>query len=427
MDIVEQQEKRQRLTLTSEMRALTLESLPHPILTEIASYLDDTLRTKSCTGRTTGGDTLLAVVLSASKSSWDKLQYDDTTDINKLLSPASKAVLLMHTDYWGERYEEFDFSHARSNAITVNPSAYTFPKVNLDDIDLKAILICIDARNNVKSLGLRECFNITGRGLEPLAGSSVIEKIDFSMVYGNNYDKFSFELEHISLCEGIVLPILHSIIEKDSSSLRLVHLPLKWRKGESSELSQFMEEYDRHLERLELTCQHEWEDEEGVKKKCENDCGMGMHTQGDRYGIQTATCDKCLKCFCTEDDCEEPNFDYCPHCQKYHCSDCNFVYDCHGNECHKSSCFQCHKVISCQVCYGAYCDECKGIGFCSECYKSICNDCELNYCSCCTEWFCEDCYDTSICDMCDKRTCNDSCGQMLGNGMFVCKDCYCEK
>ena len=172
MDIIEQQEKRQRLTLTPEKkrrRALTLEGLPHPILTEIASYLLTEAHNPS---RTTGGDTLLAVALTASKSSWDKLQYNDTTDIDKLLSPASKAVLLMHTDEWGKRYEKIDFYHTRLSMNTVNRSKYIKHKLDLDDIDLKAVLICIDARNNVKSLRLNQCFDITGRGLEPFAGSN---------------------------------------------------------------------------------------------------------------------------------------------------------------------------------------------------------------------------------------------------------------
>jgi len=322
MDIVEQQEKRQRLTLTSEKRALTLEGLPQPLLTEIASYLLTTEKEEDHniirTGFT-GADTLLAVALTASKSSWDKLQYNDTTDINKLLSPASKVVLSVHTNSWWKRYDEFDLSHARSNAITV---------VDLDDIDLKAILICIDARNNVKSLKLSGCFDISGRGLEPLAGSSVIKKIDLSLVNGN-YKRESFDVEQISLCEGIVLPILHSIIEGGSSSLRHVQVPLKWRNGKSTELTRFIDVYNNYLRALERTCQREWDEEvvqneEWIEMKCENICAMGMHKEGERYGIQTTTCSECLKCFCTDEDCmEEPRFNYCPHCQTYHCSDCN--------------------------------------------------------------------------------------------------------
>ena len=289
-----------------DRKMLTLEGLPHQLLTEISSYLGSYYlhlngEASDRPGRTTGADILLAVALTASNSSWDKLQYDDTTDIHKLLSPASKAVLSMHTEEWGKRFEEFNFYH--------DPNSYTLHKVDLDDIDLKAILICIDARNNVKSLCLNECINITGRGLEPLAGSSVIEKIDLSLVFG--IDKRE-DMEQISLCEGIVLPILHSIIEGDSSSLRHVQMPLKWRNGKSNELSRFMQDYDNYLRGMELTC------------RCLNECDIEMNNVGERYGIQTATCSECLKCFCNEDGCRP---DYCPQCQTYHCSDCD---DCSG-------------------------------------------------------------------------------------------------
>ena len=298
MDIYEQQEN----------STLTLEGLPHQLLTEISSYLGSYYVHLSGTGafaapdrpgRTTGSDILLAVALTASKSSWDKLQYKNTTDIDKLLSPASKAVLSMHIDDWGKRFEEFNFYH--------DPNSYTTHKLDLDDIDLKAILVCIDARNNVKYLCLNECINITGRGLKPLAGSSVIQQIDLSLVF--KIDKRE-DMEQISLCEGIVLPILHSIIEGDSSSLRHVQMPLKWRNGKSNELSQFMEVYNDRLEGMDLIC------------RCFNECGMGMHKQGERYGIQTATCSKCLECFCNEDDCDE-ELNYCPHRQTYLCSDCD--------------------------------------------------------------------------------------------------------
>jgi len=223
----------------------------------------------------------------------------------------------MHTDGWGKRFEEFNFYH--------DPNSYTLHKVDLDDIDLKAILICIDARNNVKSLCLNECINITGRGLEPLSGSNVIEKIDLSLVVGIDERE---DMEQISLCEGIVLPILHSIIEGDSSSLRHIQLPLKWRNGKSNELSRFMQDYNNYLRAFARTCQREggYRLEGGgdwVERKCENECGRGMDTQGEQYGIQTETCSKCLKCFCTELDCfGEPSLNYCPHRQTYLCSDC---------------------------------------------------------------------------------------------------------
>ena len=401
MDIIEQQEKRQRLTVTSEKRALKLEGLPHPILTEIASYLLTEAHNPS---RTTGGDTLLAVALTASKSSWDKLQYDDTTDINKLLSPASKAVLLMHTDDWGKRFEEFNFYHD----MQLDFGSTNMHK--LDDIVLKAILICIDARNNVKSLKLTGDVPISGRGLEPLAGSSVIGRIDLSLerVYTNSYG---------NLCEGIVLPILHSIIEGDSSSLRHIQLPVKWRKDKSTELTRFMEVYNDHLRDSARPCQHEWK-EGGVQRKCGNECGLGMHEEGERYGIQTATCYQCMKNFCSEARCID-GFDYCPECQKYHCIDCKPIYNCFGSGCQKSSCQDCHGVLICDRCSDSYCSDCKFVGICGGCLTAVCDDCGLNFCSCCEDCFCEECGDDfTKCKMCEEYVCN---GCLHGT---ACEGCY---
>jgi hypothetical protein len=47
----------------------------------------------------------------------------------------------------------------------------------LTDDDIRDILIRVNAVNRVKRLRLAGCINITGAGLEPLRGSSVIEQI----------------------------------------------------------------------------------------------------------------------------------------------------------------------------------------------------------------------------------------------------------
>ena len=48
--------------------------------------------------------------------------------------------------------------------------------------DLRAMLVCIDAKNNLKRLNLTHCFGIVGTGLEPLRGSTVLEKLDLGLV-----------------------------------------------------------------------------------------------------------------------------------------------------------------------------------------------------------------------------------------------------
>ena len=255
-----------------------------------------------------------------------------------------------------------------------------------------------------------------------------IEKIDLSLVIGK-YKGESFDMEKIKLCEGIVLPILYSIVEGGSSMLRHIQLPVKWRNGKSTELTRFMEVYNNYLRDLARPCQHEWE-EDGVQKKCENECGMGMHTwigePEERYGIQTATCSECMKNFCSETRCIA-GFDYCPECQRYHCKDCSIVYDCFGDGCHKTSCEDCNEVVLCSLCSDSYCSSCKFIGICGDCYQAVCDDCGLKYCSNCKEFFCDDCRDVTTCDSCDEEVCSD-CIKLLGNnGVSVCEGCYLEE
>ena len=52
----------------------------------------------------------------------------------------------------------------------------------LTDDDIGAILLCIDAKNKLKRLNLTHCYNVVGRGLEPLRFSAVLEQIDLGLV-----------------------------------------------------------------------------------------------------------------------------------------------------------------------------------------------------------------------------------------------------
>ncbi len=112
----------------------------------------------------------------------------------------------------------------------------------LTDDDIKAVLWCIDAGNRVKKLSLAHCVNITGAGLEPLRGSTIIEQIDLSLA-GKHQNPALIEPWHppariVSLtipfappisCE-LVLPILDSIIERGHlSSLKHLQFPMAWR------------------------------------------------------------------------------------------------------------------------------------------------------------------------------------------------------
>jgi len=75
----------------------------------------------------------------------------------------------------------------------------------LTDNDVAGMLVCINAVKELKRLYLANCISITGRALEPLRGSNIIEAIDLSL--GNNYP-----LHCEQLLPEDVIPILSAIL-----------------------------------------------------------------------------------------------------------------------------------------------------------------------------------------------------------------------
>ena len=408
-----------------------LEYLPQPLLASVSSYLTNSQRI------------MLAVALTARKQSW--LSCNLYVGTKYTLSPASNVVLSMHKEDWQKKYEKIDLGDMNSELVG--------DKL-LDDIDLKAILFSIDARNNVKSLKLTGCNNIVGNGLGLIAGSNVIEQIDL----GVSND------ESICLSEAVVLPILNGLVypsftraagegiivvdserSRSSLSLKQLRFPKKWRTDKSAEFTQFLNAYtialEVHTQKHSLTCQHKWiasparfVDGEFVYTKCENECDMGMHKSGDRYGIQTATCYACLKHFCVSEDCGgeewEGSFEFCDQCEKYFCNDCNEVLNC--TKCSKSSCGDCGLVQFCEVCNESFCSDCREVNDCTKCDFSSCDHCgEVTTCDQCEKFVCFETGDCAAgyCDKCEKWFCKDckteipSCSVCFSSS---CLDCECQ-
>jgi hypothetical protein len=130
--------------------------------------------------------------------------------------------------------------------------------VQLTDDGMNAILLCIDAVNNVRKLRLANCINITGAGLEPLRGSAIIEQIDLSLV-GKHQSPILNPEPPIS-CE-FVLPVLHSILGSGGCSLKHLQFPIKWRNlsysltRQGMQLQQFLTRYDEFMQRrVRVSC-----------------------------------------------------------------------------------------------------------------------------------------------------------------------------
>ncbi|KAL7542259.1 hypothetical protein ACHAXR_011621 [Thalassiosira sp. AJA248-18] len=351
--------------------SLCITDLHDSVLTDIVSFLPKENRA------------LLAVALTASASSWQKCHWSQAP------SSISKVVLSMHEENGRKEWENLDFKDLQKSAWKYGHWPPHGPPLN--DIDLKAILVCIDAATNLKSLKLTTgCFNISGHGLEPLRDSLVLKSIDLSLVKEHRSPSLGRETA-ISL--AAVLPILDSIVVKEGQSLMHIQLPLAWRTEKSPCLSQFLAKYNRALRETAVVCSHaEWDQntKKFIKTNCNNISEMGMHLDGDRYGIQTGTCYKCTKHFCLDfDDCQKWDhaFDYCPKCQKYYCNECTHVWDCDNGKCSKSSCDECGEVVFCDLCMERpLCYDCGDLSFTECCEKIVCGDCRYDRGRPCCEW-----------------------------------------
>eukprot|EP00985_Skeletonema_marinoi_P006090 scaffold2644_cov78-Skeletonema_marinoi.AAC.3 len=124
--------------------------------------------------------------------------------------------------------------------------------VRLSDGDISAVLICIDAVNRVKKLKLTNCINITGAGLEPLRGSTIIEQIDLSLVGKHQSPRLS---SRPPISCDFVVPILDSIIEREGCSLRHLQFPSVWSEGgERVQFEHFNGRYNEMLDNRGVGC-----------------------------------------------------------------------------------------------------------------------------------------------------------------------------
>ena len=80
----------------------------------------------------------------------------------------------------------------------------------LTDRDLFAVLMCVNAKENIQKLKLTHCVGIVGNGLKPLARSSVLKQIDLSLVQPFVIPDNSGITGMIS--EESVLPIINDIL-----------------------------------------------------------------------------------------------------------------------------------------------------------------------------------------------------------------------
>ena len=215
---------------------------------------------------------------------------------------------------------------------------------SLTDDDVRWVLIAIDAVNNVKSLKLTKCIGISGAGLEPLRGSTVLERIDLSLVGDHENPTINPE-PPISV--SAVVPILDSIVGTEGNSLVHVQLPKKWREERSNILTQFLQRFDTKMNDRRLECS--WVGCEQVCEGTTDEFPFQMvqwreeGLQERYYGMITITCYQCMENVCHNcyRDCR---IHICKCCEKWYCEDCTTINCCQGN-CRRSD-----QRTSCEIC-----------------------------------------------------------------------------
>ena len=362
---------------------INITDLTNDNLVSIAEYLEKTSRV------------LFAVALTAPSASWAQKKnagayaqsHALSQSIISLEKPSSPLPLLAY-DY-GPYEEEYQwpllelpwksYHSCRWEVLDFSDLDTLLSKRLMDD-DVCAVLACINAKDNLKTLKLQGCVNIRGYGLEPLRGSTVLEQVDLSSECSQFQEPPRSTITSTSkLSEEVVTPILLSI-----TSLQQVHLPGKIPPGSTTNpfYSQFQGLGDAYC----YVC----------RKSCD-------------------TVDKC-SC-CTKTYCKEcVPVHSCGSCNKKFCLGCQYTiqneigFDCGNPDCHvwmgsehrhhqhqgggnhmeggevgdedeainnELLCFSCLDVKCCDHCSRDYCSSCSNFTTCGSCGGTKCEHCFL--------------------------------------------------
>ena len=111
----------------------------------------------------------------------------------------------------------------------------------LTDDDLRDILVSSRAVHDLKTLVLTNCTGMTGRGLEPIRASTVLQFLDLSIV---KRETSNMKEKQVMICEEVVAPIIDSIIERQEN-IGLFHIkfPRKWEESKSDTFLTLKESY----------------------------------------------------------------------------------------------------------------------------------------------------------------------------------------
>ena len=344
--------KRRRIIISQ--CAPGIEQLPDILLIKVAGYLPKTSRA------------LLVVALTTDSSRWRNVNWNQTRLLSwlKTSTPKTQPTLEMKTILRMDKWDVIDFSDCGSSLAS-----------KLSDDDIAAVLSCINAVKHLKKLKLADCIGITGRGLQPLFGSVVLEWFDASLLHTPLKSKNN-------MCEMALLPVVDSIINTHGNSLTYFDSPWSFWTNDFH-MGEFSERYRQHLEDRVFQC----------TKCCKtHNCNGGDDDPIDH--VQDHACSECLNFFCSDNDFPdcEAKVKSCAGCDKRTCSACVPFVECEF--CSEDYCKKCRKQMQCEICQGKFCEECHVT--CDHCQRKGCIVC-IDFMQCqfggCEKKHCGDCYE----------------------------------
>jgi hypothetical protein len=465
------------MDLSGDDAVMTIYDLPEYAIREIIDYIPKTSRA------------FLALALTTDSSLWREVHWCNSSpksiltwfkkeDKKKGGSPSSssegsggkikrpssitKIILSAKNAEEEKLWEEIDLSDISEEYV--NHDSHTCPfrrqrspegsyycycdvpplRTKLTDDDIAGMLACIDAVHKLKSLNLGNCFPLIGSALEPLRGSTILERLDLSLLGSiPNFVPF----RQCNLSQTAVIPILNSIIDRQNHRLRHLQYPKEWRRDIHSEsvgfFADFLEKYNdaQHMQ--------------GIHCK---ECGANCHEcispvrEDKRFdGIQHFTCYDCLNHYCYRCKDENENdflLKFCDRCERWRCRDCEPMVACNcctqrlnGDLARRNGsymCQRCSEEQKCDNCSHVFCRGCEddgdGLRWCLSCDKCGCDDCmQMMFCEHddCEVDLCLECrrevdveYTLDSCNRCHKILCfehrYESCKEDWNN---CCAEC----
>ena len=201
----------------------------------------------------------------------------------------------------------------------------------LNDDDLAAIFICIDAKKRLKHLALTNCFNIVGHGLQPLIGSTILKTMNLGLARRieslRSYDEAKLDRD------VVIRFVRTGVLSIRGNSFTWLRVPRIWYDGTSSnELAEMLYRYPNTVLNQWSNC---WYfgfggESEVVSLLNSNKMGEllihGCASCDDKRGF--VSCSRCaqIECRCCPLECIGGWGD-CNDCGKRYCERCESKMD----------------------------------------------------------------------------------------------------